>query len=337
MLRVGHDSLCCVPKMRLPISNSTSPGALHTGGDATGTLHLTRFNTLFHPSPTKRFFDSRTLVPVLRGNRPPRSSARRAARLGDTFLRAVTAKRYTMAPFLRRMTALALLSVLLPISLSKNVAVRSNAGGLSKSTPEDRVSLLALPSLTFTTSSFTVARRDTPHAQLECVGGDAENAKERYPMRVDCYNVGLDESAPAEKPRPKWHCVSALHRSVRIENWNVHCEGWSYPDDEFILAGSCWLAYELDFEQQLPPAEQGADGASAEVEDKRRWSGVGNFFSQQMNLLLVLGAVYLFVRFGWPLIAARKRDRERTGPEAAPLVKKAPPGHASGEASGVQR
>lgn len=156
----------------------------------------------------------------------------------------------------------------------------------------------------------------------------------RYPVRVDCYNVGLDETAPAGRERPKWNCVSALHRGVRIDNWQVNCEGWSYPDDEFILAGSCWLAYELEYEGKVPPSNKGQDGASAEVGDRRRWLGIGKFFTQLRNLLFTLGAVYLFVRFGWSMITA-KWGASRAAPDAVPLVKAEHPGYASGEAGAV--
>lgn len=236
-----------------------------------------------------------------------------------------------MSSYTRSVVIFLLLS-LLHLALANPASVRSNAGGLSTSTPEDRVSLLALPSLTFTATSFTTARRGTPHAQLECIGGTAATDIERHPVRVDCYNVGLDDTAPAGQPRPKWHCVSALHRGVRIENWQVHCEGWSYPDDEFIIAGSCWLAYELEYEEAVPLPAKGEDGASAAVEDRRRSLGIGNFFRQLRNLLLALGAVYLFVRFGWPMIAARRRA-STAAPDAVPLVKAEHPGYASGEAA----
>lgn len=241
-----------------------------------------------------------------------------------------------MALRMRSFVALILLSATISLTSSEKSVARSDAGDSSQ-VSEERISLLGLPSLTFTASSYTTARRGTPHKQLECIGGDAQEAKQRYPMRVDCYNIGIDEEAPADKPRPKWHCVSALHRGVRIENWKVNCEGWSYPDDEFILAGSCWLAYELQYEEELPPPEQGQDGASAAVEDKRRWSGLDNFFSQLRNLLFVLAAVYVFVRFGWPLIVTRTTAAERADPETVPLVKKEDPHRDSGELSSADR
>jgi hypothetical protein len=37
----------------------------------------------------------------------------------------------------------------------------------------------------------------------------------------------------------KWECKADLNKAVKFGELKVSCEGYDYPNDEYILAGSC--------------------------------------------------------------------------------------------------
>jgi hypothetical protein len=43
----------------------------------------------------------------------------------------------------------------------------------------------------------------------------------------------------------QWKCESQL-TNAKLGKLSVTCEGYQYPDDPYILKGSCGLEYELD-------------------------------------------------------------------------------------------
>ena len=44
----------------------------------------------------------------------------------------------------------------------------------------------------------------------------------------------------------QWECKADLDDSVRFGATEVFCEGYSYPEDPYVLAGSCGLEYVLE-------------------------------------------------------------------------------------------
>jgi hypothetical protein len=53
------------------------------------------------------------------------------------------------------------------------------------------------------------------------------------PEAVQCYNKGSDGIDV------NWECKADLDKSVKFDKLRVSCEGYEYPDDPYILAGSC--------------------------------------------------------------------------------------------------
>ncbi|TNN17081.1 Store-operated calcium entry-associated regulatory factor [Schistosoma japonicum] len=76
--------------------------------------------------------------------------------------------------------------------------------------------------------------------QLKCVGGSGFKYPQYYPKVVQCYNRGFDGHDV------QWECKAELDKSVSLGSINVNCEGYDYPDDEFIVYDSCALEYELN-------------------------------------------------------------------------------------------
>ena len=78
--------------------------------------------------------------------------------------------------------------------------------------------------------------------QLKCVGGSA--AGKFTPKVVQCYNRGWDGQDV------QWECKTDMDNDFRFGDINVICEGYDYPDDPYILAGSCGLEYTLDYTKE---------------------------------------------------------------------------------------
>ena len=81
------------------------------------------------------------------------------------------------------------------------------------------------------TGKKTTGRRSVPVNQLECV-----NFCNNKPKKVACRNIGHDGSDVI------WDCKSDPPGKI-FDVIDVQCEGYEYPDDEYVLAGSCGLRY----------------------------------------------------------------------------------------------
>ena len=84
---------------------------------------------------------------------------------------------------------------------------------------------------------MTSGRRASPVMQLTC-------QKNCYhtPDVVTCKNVGLDDKDVV------WDCSGDMDDGVKFGVMDVTCEGYDYPDypdDPYILTGSCGLTYSL--------------------------------------------------------------------------------------------
>ncbi|CAF1203150.1 unnamed protein product [Rotaria sp. Silwood1] len=92
--------------------------------------------------------------------------------------------------------------------------------------------------LTLYKGQRTEARRVSSIPQLKCVGGSAKCAYQ--PDVVQCYNRGSNGIDI------QWECTSEMPQKYKFGKISVSCEGYSYPDDPYILAGSCGLEYNLE-------------------------------------------------------------------------------------------
>jgi len=100
-----------------------------------------------------------------------------------------------------------------------------------------KVLLETIKVLNFKKGTFTNARRSSPIPSISCVGGDA--CRDFIPEVVSCKNVGFDGNDIG------WECTADLPNSVRFGTTDVSCEGFAYPEDPYILKGSCGLEYTL--------------------------------------------------------------------------------------------
>ncbi|KAI7815914.1 hypothetical protein BC939DRAFT_74593 [Gamsiella multidivaricata] len=100
-----------------------------------------------------------------------------------------------------------------------------------------KVLLKDVQTLTLHKDKMTAGRRASPVPQLTCVGGNACGDYE--PDIVQCTNAGFDGSDV------QWKCQADLPDNLRFGELSVYCEGFGYPDDPYVLKGSCGLEYKL--------------------------------------------------------------------------------------------
>jgi hypothetical protein len=108
--------------------------------------------------------------------------------------------------------------------------------------PKDKVLLSAVKTLTFTRHKRTTSRRTHSIHQLTCVGGTA-GCKLFTPNVVECHNDGIDKTTG----KVQWRCQADMSDRVRFNHVEVICEGYDYPEDDYILLGSCGLEFTLDY------------------------------------------------------------------------------------------
>lgn len=103
----------------------------------------------------------------------------------------------------------------------------------------ERVLLQSISSITLYRGEYTTGRRSTPLPQLECIGGTASGSFS--PKAAQCYNRGWDGRDV------QWECKAEMPKEYKFGKITVSCEGYDYPNDPYILTGSCGLRYELDY------------------------------------------------------------------------------------------
>ena len=94
--------------------------------------------------------------------------------------------------------------------------------------------------LTLKNGLMTTGRRSQPVKQMDCVGGSAR--KDSYKVdTIQCKNVGFDGYDV------NWKCEAVVTDFYKLGKTEVYCEGFDYPEDPYILVGSCGVEYELDY------------------------------------------------------------------------------------------
>uniref|UniRef100_A0A5F8HEE2 Store-operated calcium entry-associated regulatory factor n=1 Tax=Monodelphis domestica TaxID=13616 RepID=A0A5F8HEE2_MONDO len=108
---------------------------------------------------------------------------------------------------------------------------------------KEKILLRDIQALTLHRDRFTTARRTAPIPQLQCLGGSA-GCPAHIPEIVQCRNKGWDGFDV------QWECKAELDTSYRFGKTAVSCEGYDYPDDPYVLRGSCGLEFNLELTEQ---------------------------------------------------------------------------------------
>jgi len=93
--------------------------------------------------------------------------------------------------------------------------------------------------ITLHKDQYNAYRRTSPIQQLNCVGGSASSESHKV-QTVQCYNMGYNGSDY------DWKCEAQLDSHLKLGKATVSCEGYDYPDDPYILTGSCGLEFTLE-------------------------------------------------------------------------------------------
>ncbi|XP_046544739.1 store-operated calcium entry-associated regulatory factor-like [Haliotis rubra] len=107
----------------------------------------------------------------------------------------------------------------------------------------DRVLLREISAITLRHGMQTNARRSSSVPQVKCVGGSA-GCHAFVPQVVQCQNRGFDGYDV------QWECKTDMDNAYRFGQVEVSCEGFDYPDDPYVLRGSCGLEYTLDLTKE---------------------------------------------------------------------------------------
>ncbi|XP_031554910.1 store-operated calcium entry-associated regulatory factor-like, partial [Actinia tenebrosa] len=102
---------------------------------------------------------------------------------------------------------------------------------------EDKVKLRDVYALTLRQGHMTNRRSSARVPQMKCVGGFAW-CWVFVPKVALCHNKGSDGY------RVQWECEADT--GDRFGEIAVNCEGYDYPEDPYILEGSCGLEYTID-------------------------------------------------------------------------------------------
>ncbi|KAI3390207.1 hypothetical protein SNEBB_008320 [Seison nebaliae] len=89
--------------------------------------------------------------------------------------------------------------------------------------------------LTLERDRMTKGRK--PMKQLSCFGHYCD--KRYLPPAVQCRNVGFDGLDV------QWKCKGNIGNNLEFDTLRVSCEGYSSPNDPYIVGGSCGLNYSL--------------------------------------------------------------------------------------------
>lgn len=105
------------------------------------------------------------------------------------------------------------------------------------------VRLADIKALTFRAGEYADRVRSVNQPTMQCTKGAAcSSDRAYYPTTALCENKGTDGI------RAQWRCeFPELHHSVKIPEFTVRCEGWSYPGDPMVRPGSCILDYTLEW------------------------------------------------------------------------------------------
>ncbi|XP_007890090.1 store-operated calcium entry-associated regulatory factor [Callorhinchus milii] len=151
----------------------------------------------------------------------------------------------------------------------------------------DRILLREIQALTLYNGRYTNGRRTKSVPQLKCVGGTA-GCGTFIPEVVQCYNKGWDGYDV------QWECKTDMDHAYRFGTIMVTCEGYNYPEDPYVLQGSCGLEYMIELTEE---------GYRKRKSNTGFYSGSPNYqtsyssdSSNVVVVLILLGVAYLLYK-----------------------------------------
>jgi hypothetical protein len=184
-----------------------------------------------------------------------------------------------------------------------------------------KVKLKDVDVLTLYRNKMTNGRRSSPIPQLQCRGGTA-GCQAFIPDVVQCYNRGSDGL------ETQWECKTEMPNEFKFGKIQVGCEGYDYPDDPYILAGSCGLEYTIDL-----TGVKGNTGHNSGGYSSNGWNN-GKQYQEEDNdfnigtLLFVMIAMFILYKAFFNPDPANDHNQQRqppTNPDFIPPAGTTPP------------
>uniref|UniRef100_UPI00398F00FE store-operated calcium entry-associated regulatory factor isoform X2 n=1 Tax=Pristiophorus japonicus TaxID=55135 RepID=UPI00398F00FE len=149
----------------------------------------------------------------------------------------------------------------------------------------ERVLLREVQALTLYSGRYTNGRRSSPVPQLQCVGGSA-GCNAYFPQVVQCYNKGFDGYDV------QWECKTDMDSAYQFGAITVSCEGYNYPEDPYILRGSCGLEYVIELTKEGLRRKK-ANSGFAYSSDNSEKATVSNDSSNLIVILVLFSLAYV--------------------------------------------
>lgn len=134
--------------------------------------------------------------------------------------------------------------------------------------------LTDIKAITLHAGKHCTGRRSAAQQQLQCQGHLCQYA----PDTVQCKNMGTDGMDV------QWSCEADLPTTLSFKDSDVNCEGWDWPNDPYVLVGSCTLSYSL--KGRLP--SNGQNDAMAPTPYKKPLNGIPFFPFFTCLIVLIL-------------------------------------------------
>lgn len=194
-----------------------------------------------------------------------------------------------------------------------------------------KVKLKDVNTLTLYQGKMTNGRRSAPVPQLSCHGGTA-GCHAFVPDVVQCYNRGSDGLDV------QWECKTEMPNEFKFGKIQVSCEGYDYPDDPFILAGSCGMEYTIDRTGVNQGHQNNNQGHGGNSYSSNGWNN-GKSYTDSEDSSSTIGYIIFFAFIGFILyraIFAPTQNEERQepyNPEYTRIYPDIPPAGSDGHAN----
>uniref|UniRef100_A0A8C7GTX0 Store-operated calcium entry-associated regulatory factor n=1 Tax=Oncorhynchus kisutch TaxID=8019 RepID=A0A8C7GTX0_ONCKI len=155
---------------------------------------------------------------------------------------------------------------------------------------EGSVLLRDVQVLTLYKGKYSRGQNSSAVPQLQCAGGSASCGSFISEV-VQCKNKGWD--------RVNAQCKTDMDSAYKFGRIEVSCEGFSHPDDAYILKGSCGLEYSLELTEEGKRGHKGGStGGFSDFASSFKGSSDNNNQHHHYSSGLVIFALLLFLAYG---------------------------------------
>ncbi|OTB07207.1 hypothetical protein M426DRAFT_318238 [Hypoxylon sp. CI-4A] len=161
----------------------------------------------------------------------------------------------------------------------------------SASKPSNAILLSDVQTLTLRGSGAKTAhRRVSAIPQLKCVSSPSVCRLHEIDV-MRCTNQG----AGYDVEDVQWSCTAPLPPELKLGSTDVICEGYSGPDDPYVLKGSCGVEYRLVLteagEKRFPDVAKGGSGWGWSGESDR--TGGGDIGATAFGIIFALVCIWI--------------------------------------------